>query len=68
MLKNDVVELTFYDDTGSIELEDDDSLMSFQFMLKLARDDSVKLKLKVGRIYTDSTRIRIFNGQFIRPL
>ena len=68
MLKNDVVELTFYDDTGSIELEDDDSLMSFQFMLKLARDDSVKLKLKVGRIYTDSTRIRIFNGQFMRPL
>jgi len=71
VLKNDAEVLEFWDDTASTAVTsnlDDNALMSFQFMLKLARDDTVNLKVTDDKIYTDNTRYRIFNGQFIRPL
>ena len=73
VLKNDVEELLWYDDTASTRDQEDidrnsESLMSFQFMLKLFRDDTVKLKVVDGIMMGNKGANRIFNGQFIRPL
>jgi len=69
VLKNDEDVLYFFDDTASKAYQnDDESLMSFQFMLKLLRDDSVKLKVQEGKLFTSSLQNLIFNGQFMRPL
>ena len=69
VLKNDVEELLWYDDTAHLnDVNDGQSLLSFQFMLKLFRDDTVKLKVVDGIMMGNKGANRIFNGQFIRPL
>ena len=70
VLKNDAKELSFYDDTAEKgNVNNDESLMSFSFMLKLYKGDSVKLKISGGKFYTDrQSRHRVFSGQFVRPL
>ena len=69
VLKNNAKELKFHDDTAEDGVgANDESLMSFSFMLKLHKGDSVNLKITLGKFSTHASQYRVFSGQFVRPL
>jgi len=69
VLKNDAMELQFWDDTAWEGYpNNDNALMSFQFMIKLNTGDKLKLRSDVERIIRASNAYSIFSGKFVRPL
>lgn len=69
VLKNNLEVLEFFDDTAQKgDFINDESLMTFSFILKLNMNEKIKLKVTQRTILSMSDQYRVFTGKFIRPL